>query len=89
MIKKIIFLFFVFNFNVFGFELTKISGETEYTKSKTESLNTSLIFEYTIKIYEPKHKKWDLHISGKLNPQYDHFGNEIKMDAFTVLGISF
>jgi hypothetical protein len=89
MIKKIIFLFFIFNINVFAFELTKIRGETSYSKSSTESLNTSLIFEYNIKIYEPKHKKWELHISGKLNPCYDHFGNEIKMDAFTVLGIGF
>jgi hypothetical protein len=86
---KIIFLFFILNFNALGFEFSKIKGETSYSKSSTESLNTSLIFEYNIKIYEPKHKKWELHISGKLNPCYDHFGNEIKMDAFTVLGFGF
>lgn len=89
MSKKIILLFFLLNFESFGFELTKISGETNYSKSNSESLNTSLLFEYHIKIYEPKHKKWELHLSGKLNPSYDHFGNEIRMDAFTVLGFGF
>jgi hypothetical protein len=87
--KKIILLCLVFNFELFGFELTKISGETNYSKSNSENLNTSLLFEYNIKIYEPRHKKWELHISSKLNPSYDHFGNEIRMDAFTVLGIGF
>lgn len=89
MFKKSILLFLILNFEAFGFELTKVSGETNYSKSNSESLNTSLLFEYNIKIYEPTHKKWELHISGKLNPAYDHFGNEIKMDAFTVLGFGF
>ncbi len=89
MFKKIILLFLILNFEAFGFELTKVSGETNYSKSNSESLNTSLLFEYNIKIYEPRHKKWELHISGKLNPSYDYFGNEIRMDAFTVLGFGF
>lgn len=89
MFKKTILLFLLLNINVFGFELTKVSGETSYTKHNSESLTTGFSFEYYMKIYEPTHKKWELHISGKLNPAYDHFGNEIKMDAFTVLGFGF
>lgn len=87
--KKIILLCLVFNFELFGFELTKISGETNYSKSSSSSLTTKLYIEYHVKLYEPSHKKWGLFLSGKVNPCYDHFGKEIRTDVFTVLGVDF
>lgn len=66
-----------------------IYGDTNFSKSETETLNTNLYVEYNIKIYEPEHKKWGLFVAGKVNPSYDHLGNEIKMDVFTVIGIDF
>jgi hypothetical protein len=90
--KLLVFIFFVSSFvNCYSldFKLTNISGETTYTKSSNESLNTKVYIEYSINLYEPPHKKWGLFISGKVNPSYDHFGKEIKTDVFTVLGIDF
>ena len=89
---KIIFFILIFLIsNVHAFEMKKIniSGETDYKKSKSESLDTKIYFEYNFSLYEPDHKKWSIFISGKINPAYDHFGKEIRTDVFTVLGIDF
>jgi len=66
-----------------------IYGDTNFSASETQSMVTNVYIEYTLNLYEPDHKKWGLFIAGKVNPAYDHFGQEIKMDAFTVLGIDF
>jgi hypothetical protein len=52
-------------------------------------MNTNVYIEYNINLYEPDHKQWGLFVAGKVNPAYDHLGNEIKMDVFTVFGIDF
>lgn len=67
----------------------KLSGNTEYTSSLTRTLTTSSVIEYHFGLYESRNKKWGLHIAGKINPSYDIFGNEIKMDVFTVFGIDY
>lgn len=67
----------------------KIAGETSYTSATTNDLESTLVFEYHFLLYEPRHKKWGIHLSGKVAPLYDLFGNEIKMDVFTVIGINF
>jgi hypothetical protein len=66
-----------------------ISGNTNFSSSETQSMVTNVYVEYTINLYEPDHKQWGLFVAGKVNPAYDHLGNEIKMDVFTVLGIDF
>jgi hypothetical protein len=74
-----------------NFDLSKINiyGETNYSSSSTRALRTSVDIAYSFNIYEPKHKKWGVFLAGKVNPAYDHLGNEVKMDVFTVLGIDF
>lgn len=72
-----------------GEDYFKISGETSYSKSTSEKISSSLTFEYHFELYEPKTKKWGIHLSGKIIPLYDFFGNEIKTDTFTVIGINF
>ena len=66
-----------------------IYGETKYSSDTTQSLDTNLYIEYNFPIYESAHKKWGLFVAGKVNPAYDHLGNELKVDVFTVLGIDF
>lgn len=66
-----------------------IYGNTNYSVSKTSSLATAVHVEYTVLLYEPDHKKWGVFLAGKVNPLYDHLGQELKMDVFTVIGIDF
>lgn len=67
----------------------KVFGETNYSKKETESLRTSFNIEYQVHLYEPDHKKWLLYIGGKVSPDYDHFGKEIRVNTFTTIGIDF
>ena len=66
-----------------------VYGDTNFSSSETRSMDTNVHIEYNINLYEPDHKQWGLFVAGKVNPAYDHLGNEIKMDVFTVLGIDF
>lgn len=70
-------------------EDTGITGETNYSKSSSQSLVTSLNFEYKIKIFEPDHKKYMWYVGGTVNPDYDHFGKTVKLNGFTNIGIEF
>ena len=66
-----------------------VCGDTNFSSSETHSMDTNVYVEYNINLYEPDHKKWGLFVAGKVNPAYNHLGNEIKIDVFTVLGIDF
>lgn len=66
-----------------------VYGNTNYSSSTSKSLNTNLYVDYKVPLYETDNKVWGLFVAGKVNPAYDHLGNEIKMDVFTVLGIDF
>jgi|LakMenEpi03Aug12_release.lakeMendotaPanAssembly.Ray.scaffolds.fasta_scaffold2905908_1 hypothetical protein len=66
-----------------------VRGETKYIKKTAESMNTSFVIDYKITLYEPGHKKYMLFLGGAVSPDYDHFGNEIKINGFTQLGIEF
>jgi hypothetical protein len=72
-----------------AFEEIDITGETNYSKSSSESLITSLNFEYKIKLFEPSHQKYMWYIGGTINPDYDHFGKVMRLNGFTNLGIEF
>ena len=62
-------------------------GETNYSKQQTQSLITTLNAEYTFYFY--KHLNYSLYIGGKVSTDVDHFGNEIKTNVFTVMGVDF
>lgn len=66
-----------------------VSGETNYTRNETESMNTKLKLEYKQKLYEPKDKRWESHITGTVVTDYDHFSNQIKNNTFTTIGFEF
>jgi hypothetical protein len=98
--KRILFLkiFFI----IFCFFDLKNSNSSEYRKieiknslnlnysySENHSLNSNFYTEYKLNFYESKNKKWGMFLSGKVNPCYDHFGNEMHVNIFTVLGIDF
>lgn len=70
-------------------KITKVRMESEYIKQHSHSLITKINLEYQVNLYEPLHKKWVLYLGGKLSPDYDHFGNEFKMNAFTTFGVDF
>jgi len=70
-------------------KVVKVSGETNYIKDETESMNTKLKLEYRHKLYEPNHKKWESHITGTVVADYDHFNNQIKNNTFTTIGFEF
>lgn len=67
----------------------KISGQTEYTQQQSKTLITSINAEYRVDIYKPDHKMWVVYLGGKINPEYDHFGKEVRANVFTTLGIDF
>ena len=71
-----------------GFPL-KFSGNTDYTKQTTSSLITQIDTDYKIVLFEPRHKKWAYTLNGKVSTDYDHFGNEIKVNVFTAFGVDF
>jgi hypothetical protein len=52
-------------------------------------MTTSLNTDYRLDLYEPKHKRWSTYIGGKVTPDYDHFGNEFKLNVFTTIGVDF
>lgn len=90
--KKFLFLCFFFS-NAICFAKEplnlKLFGETDYIQKRSKSLITSFDAEYRMNVYEPKHKFWLAYVGGKINPDYDHFGNEIKTNVFTTFGIDF
>jgi hypothetical protein len=86
--KKITLCLLMFSYSCYAFEVN-VSGQTNYTQQKSKSLITSLNAEYKVKLYEPDHKEWILFLGGKINPDFDHFGKEIKTNVFTTLGIDF
>lgn len=93
--KFLLILIYYFNVVCLGFsyayekDFLKFRGETEFSKSSTQSLRTSLYLDYKIVIYEPDHKKYVFYIGGNLNPDYDHFGKTIKINGFTSIGLDF
>ena len=91
--KTILFFLFLSLFNCYSATLEKvninINAETNISYGNGSEFKTDLYLEYNLPLYEPYHKKWGLFVAGKVNPAYDHLGNEIKMDVFTVLGIDF
>lgn len=67
----------------------RVTGDTNYQQEVNKSLHTSLYTEYKHKLYEPKRENWELYLEGKVTTCYDHFGNEVKVDGITTLGIAF
>jgi len=67
----------------------KISGETNYSKNQNESMVTSLSANYKLKIEKLSNNNFHVFLTGTVNPDYDHFLNEFKTNAFTGLHIEF
>jgi hypothetical protein len=90
MIKRLVVLFFLLTQISNAIEIKKsLSGETNYSQSKQKSLITTLNNEYKLTVYEEKNKKYIVYFAGKISIDYDHFGKEIKTNAFTTFGIDF
>ena len=87
-IKKLAILTFLSAISLQANEL-KFSGQTNYTQQQNKALITSFNVEYRVDLYEPDHKIWVVYLGGRVNPDYDHFGNEFKTNVFTTLGIDF
>jgi len=88
MFKKLLLLAFFGMFSLHANEI-KIDGQTNYTQQQNKTLITSFNVNYRVDLYEPVHKMWVVYLGGKINPDYDHFGNELKTNVFTTLGIDF
>jgi hypothetical protein len=71
------------------YDSLKFYGETNYTKSSSENLNTILKMKYKMKIFEPKHKKYIVYLKGSVDHDYDVFGKDIKLNGFTTFCIDF
>lgn len=87
--KFLFFLFFTQSIFCFDFKFTDIIGNTNYKFNDQQTLSTNMEIGYRLDLYQPKHKKWSLFLNGILNPDYDHFGNEFKINTFTTLGFDF
>jgi hypothetical protein len=89
MIKYITFLLLLSSCTNIKDKPITFSGNTSYIKNETESMNSKLKLEYRHKLYEPKNKKWESHITGTVVTDYDHFNNQMKNNTFTTLGFEF
>lgn len=67
----------------------KFKGKTEYSQQSSSELYTQFEANYKATVFEPKHKKWCYSLGGKISADYDHFGNETKINVFTVFGVDF
>lgn len=67
----------------------KLFGETNYSQSEDKALGTNLNAEYRVLIHESKHKEYVVYFGGKVALDYDHFGNELRTNTFTTLGVDF
>lgn len=87
--KSLFFLFVVLISATARANEFKLTGQTEYTQQQTKTLVTSINAEYRVTLYEPSHKSWLFYVGGKISPDYDLFGNELKTNVFTTLGVDF
>jgi len=94
--KIFLLLYFLIIYKTFSFELESfnISGSTNYSESsdlkgENRQLSTSIKIDYKFILYAPSHNKWIIYINGNASPDYDHFGNELKINTFTCLGVDF
>lgn len=69
--------------------VTSFSSSSEYTLYSSKALITSFDSEYRLEFYKPWHKQWSASLGGKISPDYDIFGNEIKTNVFTTIGVDF
>jgi hypothetical protein len=66
-----------------------IYGETNLSKGQQEKLNTSLKVVTELEVFEPPHRRWVLVLTSVINPEIDHFQNELRVNVFTVIGMRF
>lgn len=66
-----------------------VSGQTNFSAHKIMMFTTSLKAEYHMQLYEPHHKRWNVYLGGKVNPDFDIFGKDFKTNVFATLGIDF
>jgi hypothetical protein len=67
----------------------ELYGETNLSRGATAELKTSLNFAVEVPVFEPSHRKWVLVLTSVINPEVDHFQNEVRVNVFTVLGMHF
>jgi hypothetical protein len=67
----------------------KLFGESNYSQSEVKAFGTNVNAEYRVLIHEPEHKGYTVYFSGKVVFDYDHFGNELKTNTFTTIGVDF
>lgn len=84
-------IFFLLIFCSYGKDnnTLKITGETDYIQKTNKTLITSLNLEYKIDIYTHPNNIYLIYVGGKISNDYDHFGNELKNNVFTTIGIDF
>ena len=88
--KKLFILFLILSSHANAIEIKKsLYGETNFSQSKQSSLITTINNEYKLNFYEERNKKYIVYLAGKITMDYDHFGREIKTNAFTTFGIDF
>lgn len=71
------------------YENVNIKGSTNYSHHEKASMSTSLSAEYKFKIEKLSNKKISTFLSGTVNPDYDHFLNEFKLNTFTGILVEF
>jgi hypothetical protein len=64
-------------------------ASTNLHKSEKTTLSTNVLIDYKFKIKSLSNNKIETSISGTINPEYDHFLNEIKTNTFTGFCIDF
>lgn len=88
--KKFFLCFYILysTYNLYGRPIN-LYGNTNYYSKDNQKLTTNITGEYKLNIYEHKNKFFLIYVGGKLSFDYDHFGKEIKTNAFTTFGVDF
>ena len=66
-----------------------VYGETNYSKSSSEDLSTTLKADFKVKIHEPSNKRWGLFLTGNVSPDYDVFQKVLKINTFKTISLEF
>ena len=82
--KKAIALLLLFVSNAVG--ASKDASTNTLLQKEPQPITLNSDSEYRLSLYESVYKKWSLHLSGKVSPDYDIFGNELKTNVFTTFG---
>jgi len=89
MFKKILIWLFCIYVAACSYQNTRAKGSTNFLHAKEASLTSNFTIEQRIVLYEGSNKSWGVISNNIIDVDYNHFGQEVKTNVFTTLGLEF